>query len=99
MTAKIALEMRRWGAFLGYAYRRSKGVGSVLERVQDENEGMGMGAAESGNGRGRANTAAGAASSWLGDGRKDSGVAGIEMSPLREVRKSVWGGECGKERG
>jgi serine/threonine protein kinase len=37
-TAKIALEMRRKGAFLGYAYRRPKGVQSVLDRVEYEAE-------------------------------------------------------------
>jgi serine/threonine protein kinase len=38
MTAKIALEMRRRGAFLGYAYRRPKGVQSVLDRVEGDAE-------------------------------------------------------------
>jgi serine/threonine protein kinase len=38
VTAKIALEMRRRGAFLGYAYRRPKGVQSVLDRVEGDAE-------------------------------------------------------------
>jgi serine/threonine protein kinase len=67
VTAKIALEMRRRGAFLGYAYRRPKGLGSVLERVDDEVE------------RGREITTA----TILGDGRRDSAIAGMEISPER----------------
>jgi serine/threonine protein kinase len=38
VTAKLALEIRRRGAFLGYAYRRPKGVQSVLERVEGDAE-------------------------------------------------------------
>lgn len=37
-TAKIALNMRRKGAFLGYAYRKPKSVQSVLDKVDAEVE-------------------------------------------------------------
>lgn len=36
--AKVALDIRRRGAFLGYSYRRPKPVGPILERIEDEDE-------------------------------------------------------------
>lgn len=74
-TAKIALDMRLKGAFLGYSYRRPKGVQSVLERVEAEVEieieglnslidGCYNCGVEGGEG---------------GCGRRDSAIAGIEM--------------------
>lgn len=86
-TAKIALEMRRRGAFLGYAYRRPKGVQSVLDRVEAEEErermdrravggcvdcgGVHVGSNRSGRVRD------GVCGGGDGDGRRDSAIAGI----------------------
>lgn len=66
-TAKIALNMRRRGAFLGYAYRKPKGVQSVLDRVDAEAEKERVAAAELAQLATRRNP----------DKRRDSAIAGI----------------------
>ncbi len=65
VTARIALEMRRRGAFLGYAYRRPKGIQSVLDRMEAEAETE------------RVERVVGSAGGVYGDGRRDSAIAGI----------------------
>lgn len=67
LTAKIALEMRRRGAFLGYAYRRPRGVQSVLERLEAESE---VDIARS--------VSIGGDAVACRDRRRDSAIAGIE---------------------
>jgi serine/threonine protein kinase len=74
--AKIAVDMRRRGAFLGYAYRRPKGVQSVLERV--ENEAKSEAEAER-KGMSSIIDFIGGDSGVVGDARRDSAIAGMEM--------------------
>lgn len=78
-TAKIALEMRKRGAFLGYTYRRPKGVQSVLDRVDAEAEREREWETQPGTRDAR-------------DARRDSAIAGIDVEMSTGARLYGVGG-------
>jgi hypothetical protein len=77
-TGKLALDMRRRGAFLGYAYRKPKGLEALLDRVSAE------GSIESPSLGAGAGLSATVSVSQMASGRRDSAVAGLGKSPSPE---------------